>query len=64
MFKRHQIKSNNRVLRKNKVDTYGAQVFAPDYSATVLAAKMCTHSNQHYMCIRFLWLVIPVINKK
>ncbi len=32
------------VLRKNKVDTYKALVFAPDYSATVLAAKICTNS--------------------
>jgi hypothetical protein len=28
---------------KNKVDTYGTPVFAPDYSATVLAAKMYTN---------------------
>jgi len=41
MFKSHKIESNNRVLRKNKVDTYVAPVFAPDYGATVLAAKMC-----------------------
>ncbi len=32
------------VLRKNKTDTYGAPIFAPDYSATVLAAKMCANS--------------------
>ncbi len=36
-----------RVLRKNKPDTYWAPIFAPDYSATVLAAKMCTNSNEH-----------------
>ncbi len=29
---------------KNEVDNNGAPVFAPDYSATVLAAKMCTNS--------------------
>ncbi len=41
MFKSHyKIKSDHRVLRKNLVDTYGAPVFAPDYSAPVLAAKM------------------------
>ncbi len=40
MFKSHQIKSDHRVLRKNKVDTYGAPVFAPEYRATGLAAKM------------------------
>jgi hypothetical protein len=26
MFKSHKIESNHRVLRKNKVDTYGATV--------------------------------------
>jgi hypothetical protein len=40
MFKIHQIKSDHRVLRKKKVDAYGAPVFAPDYSATFLATKM------------------------
>ena len=54
MLKSHTIKSNHRVLRKNKVDTYGAPVFAPDYSTTVLAA-MFTYSNEHSMYIRFLW---------
>jgi hypothetical protein len=36
MFKSCKIKSDHRVLRENKVDTYGA----PDYSAIGLAAKM------------------------
>jgi hypothetical protein len=40
MFKSCKIKSNQKVLGKNKVDIYGAPVFAPDYSTTVLAAKM------------------------
>jgi hypothetical protein len=40
---------------KNEVDIYGAPVFAPDYSATVLAAKMCTNANEHSMDIRYLW---------
>ena len=40
MLKNHKIKSNHRVLSKNKVDTYGPPVFAPDYSATGLASKM------------------------
>ncbi len=44
MFKSHKIKSDDRVLRKNLVDTYGAPVFAPDYSAMGLAAKMRTNS--------------------
>ncbi len=42
IFKSQQIKSNHRVLWKNEVDTCGATVFAPDYSATILAAEMCT----------------------
>jgi hypothetical protein len=42
MFKSHKIKSDDRVLRKNLVNTYGAPVFATDYSATGLAAKMWT----------------------
>jgi hypothetical protein len=29
------------------VDIYGAPVFAPDFSTIVLAAKMCTNSNEH-----------------
>ncbi len=40
MFKNHLIKSNHRVLRKNEVVTYEPPAFAPDYSATGLAAKM------------------------
>jgi len=38
---------------KNEVDTYGAPVFAPDYSATVLVAKMCTNANEHSMYIAY-----------
>ncbi len=44
MFKNHLIKSNHRVLKKNEVYTYGSPFFAPDYSATGLAAKMWTNS--------------------
>ncbi len=40
---------------KNKVDTYGEPVFVPDYSATVLAAKMFPNSLEHSMHIIFLW---------
>jgi hypothetical protein len=40
---------------KNKVDTFGAPVFASDYSATVLAAKICINSHEHSMYIIFLW---------
>jgi hypothetical protein len=40
--------NQTKVLMKNEVlDTYGAPVFAPDYSTTVLAIKMCTNSNEH-----------------
>jgi hypothetical protein len=53
MFKSYCINSNHRVLRKNELYTYGAPVFPPDYSATVLAAKMC-NSNEHSMFIRLL----------
>jgi hypothetical protein len=56
MLKSHYIKSNHRVLRKTKEDTYGGPVFAPDYNATLLAAKICTNSHEHStMYIRFLW---------
>jgi hypothetical protein len=54
IFKSHKIKSNHRVLRKNEVDTYGSLVFAPDYSNTGLAAKLCTNSNEDSIYIRFL----------
>jgi hypothetical protein len=40
MFQNYLIKSDHRVLRKN----YGAPVFAPDYSATGLVAKVWTNS--------------------
>jgi hypothetical protein len=40
LFKNHLIKSNHRVTRKNEVDTHGPPVFAPDYRATGLTAKM------------------------
>jgi hypothetical protein len=39
MFKSQLIKSSQRVLGEH---TYGATLFAPDYSATVLVAKMYT----------------------
>ncbi len=38
-----------------KEDTYEEPVFAPDYIATVLEAKMCTNYNEHSMNISFLW---------
>ncbi len=54
-FESNLIKSNHPVLRKNDVDTFEAPVFAPNYSATVLAAKMCTNFIEHSMYIRSLW---------
>jgi hypothetical protein len=53
MFKSHKFKANQRVQR-NKVYTYGAPVFATDYSTIILAAKMQTNSDEHSMHIRFL----------
>ncbi len=50
-FKIYLIKSNHRVLRKNKVDIYGASIFVPDNCATVLAAKMFTNSHEHSLYI-------------
>ncbi len=49
------MKSDHWVLRKNEADTYGEPIFAPDYSATILAAKMSINLNEHFMYIRFLW---------
>jgi hypothetical protein len=40
MFKNHKIKSDHSALWENQVDTYGAPMFAPDYSATDAATKM------------------------
>ncbi len=40
VFKNQLIKSNHRVIWKDFVDTNGAPVFAPDYRAIVLMAKM------------------------
>jgi hypothetical protein len=50
MSKSHNIKSNHSVLRKNEVDTYGAKVFGPDYSTTVLTAKSVL-SGMSILCI-------------
>jgi len=46
MFYTQLIKPNNRP-GQNRVDTYGAPVFAPDYSITVLVAEMCTNHLEH-----------------
>jgi len=47
VFKSQLLKSNHRVQSKNSVDTYEAPVFAPDYMATVLVAKMFTYHHEH-----------------
>ncbi len=54
MFQSHQIKSNHRVLRKNKEHAYRAQSVASDYTASVLAVQIYTNTNEHSMYIRFL----------
>jgi hypothetical protein len=58
MFKSHKIKLDHKVLRKNKIAAHGVSVFAPDYSASVLAAKMCTNSDEHSMNIICLHRII------
>jgi hypothetical protein len=40
-------KIKSRVLKKNKVYTYGTSVFVPDDNNPVSAAEMCTNSNEH-----------------
>ncbi len=32
---------------QNRADIYGAPVFAPDYSATILVVKMWTNNHEH-----------------
>jgi hypothetical protein len=46
-----RIKFKSQCPKKNEVYTFGASGFAPDYSATVLAAKMCINSYEHFICI-------------
>ncbi len=47
MYKSQFITSSHRVISKKRVDTCGAPVFAPGYSATVLVAEMCTNHSEH-----------------
>ncbi len=56
MFESHLVKSNHRVLRKNKVDTYGAPVLCLTIAPLFLPAKMCTDSHEHFMYNRLLRL--------
>jgi hypothetical protein len=35
--------------------TYGAQIFPPDYSATVLGAKLCANSHKYYISMTKPW---------
>ncbi len=55
MLKSHLVKTDYRDLRITKLDIYVAPVLSTDYSATVLAAKMCTNCHELSMYIRFLW---------
>jgi hypothetical protein len=61
MFQCPKIISNHRVLKKNEVDSYGGLIFAPDDSDTILAAKVCTKSNEHSIYVRCLWFAITVL---
>ncbi len=53
MLKGNFIESNYRVLRKNKVDTQEVLIFVPNYSTTVIAAKMSTNSNENSVRFAF-----------
>jgi hypothetical protein len=61
MFLCTKIISNLRVPKKYEVDSYGGRVFATNYSATILATKICTKSNEHSMYVRYLWFAITVL---
>ncbi len=56
MFESHQIKSNYRALRKNKVDTNGTPVLHKTIAPLFLPAKLCTNFHQQSMYNRLLWL--------
>ncbi len=49
------LNSNCKAQRVSKYVEYRgrSKYFIPDYSTAVLAAKMCTNSNEHSMYIRF-----------
>jgi hypothetical protein len=48
---------------KNKADTNGTPFFAPDFSATVLEAKIFTNSDEHSMYTFLLLNLIHSISK-
>jgi hypothetical protein len=54
MFKKSISKIKPESPLQIKVDTYLAPIFAPDHSADVLVAKMCTNQHEHSIQIRFL----------
>jgi hypothetical protein len=56
MFESHQIKSNYRALRNNILDTYGTPVLHQTIAPLFLPAKMFSHSHEHSMYNRLLWL--------
>jgi hypothetical protein len=55
MFKSHLIKSNHIVLRKNKVDTYGAPVLYLIVSPLFCQPK-CVKTPMSIVFMRFLWV--------
>jgi hypothetical protein len=59
-LKNHLMKSNHRVLRKNKVDIHGAPVFAPDYNTNYFSSH---NSHEHSMYIDFYSTVHTTISQ-
>lgn len=54
MFKKSVNKIKLESSLQISVDTYGTPIFAPDHSAGVLVAKICTNQHEHSIQIRFL----------
>ncbi len=54
IFKSHLIKSNHRVLRKNKVETYGAPVLYL-IVLPLFWQPICVITPMSIVCMRFLW---------
>jgi hypothetical protein len=58
MLKRPLIKSNHRVLRINKVDTYGVPVLHLIKAPLFLTVNICTSPNELSVYIRFLLMLL------
>ncbi len=54
MFKSQLIKSNTESEAKHRVDTYGATVFSPDFSSTIIVDKLCRNQQEPPIQIRLL----------